>query len=323
MRYLFIISSEINPKDLRKLEDTIASLNEDMRNSIELRYVQNKGQASDHASEASEQSDDNVTVVVCGGDDIIHEVVNVLAYRTTPLAIIPMGCINSLAHTVFPEALLQHPEKAIGLLNKLNYIPIDLVRIDSYDLLGNHLPVWSSYFINVANLGFETQTISYANEIQEKHGKHYVDKCSYVKGIIRNFRRFRSYNMDYNLELINSDTNEICEDESFLSISICNGQYSNGCRIAPSAKIDDGVLDICVTENLGIWKNFKLMMFSSGGRHIDKEGIRMFKATSGIITCKDNSYQLLGNCDGELFYGHRIRFEVFPEALNFGYFPKQ
>ena len=322
MRDLFIISSEINPKELRKLEETIGSLKEDMRNSIELRYVQKKGQASDHASEASEQSDDNVTVVVCGGDDIIHEVVNVLAYRATPLAIIPMGSYNSLAHTMFPEALMNHPEKAVGLLDKLNYIPIDLVRIDSYDLLGNHLPVWSRYFINVANIGFETQALTYAEDIQDKHGKQFQDKCSYAKGVLRTFQKFRSYNMDYNLELINSDTNEICEDESFVSISICNGKYNNGCLIAPSAKIDDGILDICVTENLGVWKNLRLLLLSGYGKHVDKEGIRMFKATSGIITCKDNSYQLLGNCDGEIFYGHRIRFEVFPEALNFGFFPK-
>ena len=34
MRYLFIISNEINSKELRKLEDTIASLNEDEKSAI-------------------------------------------------------------------------------------------------------------------------------------------------------------------------------------------------------------------------------------------------------------------------------------------------
>ncbi|MCR5804194.1 MAG: hypothetical protein K6G47_08010 [Clostridia bacterium] len=323
MRYLFIISNEINSKELRKLEDTIASLNEDMRNHIELRYIQNASQSTDYAVEASEQSDDNVTIVVCGGDNVIHEVVNGLAYRSTPLAIIPLGSVNHFAQTITPDYLLQHPEKGVLMLQDLNVVPIDLVRIDSYDVLGNHLPVWSRYFINIASFGFETTALYYAKEFLDKNKK--ADRqMANIQGALRGFQKMKSYKMDYSLELIDSETNEICEDEEFLSLSICNGKYNNGCCLAPNAKIDDGVLDICVTENRGRLHNGKLFIMAGlDGKHVQDESVRMFKATSGIITCKDNSFQLSGNCDGELIYGHRIRFEVFPEALNLAYFPKQ
>lgn len=322
MRYLFIISNDINSKQLRKLEDTIASMNEDMRNRIELRYIQNVNQASDYAVEASEQSDENVTVVICGGDNVVHEVVNGLAYRSTPLAVVPMGSLNHFAQTITPEYLMLHPEKAVLMLEQLNIVPIDLVRIDSYDVLGNHLPVWSRYFINIASFGFETTVLNFAKEITAKNKK--IDKkMANIQGVFRAFRKMKSYKIDYNLELVDSETNEICENEEFLSLSICNGKYNNGCCLAPSAKIDDGVLDICVTENRGRFHNWKLFFLAGlDGKHIQDESVRTFKATSGIITCKDNSFQLSGNCDGELIYGHRVRFEVFPEALNLAYFPK-
>lgn len=322
MRYLFIISNEINQKELRKLEDTIASLNEDMRNSIELRYIKQPGQASDLAVEASEMSDENVTVVVCGGDNIIHEVVNGLAYRSTPLAVIPVGSENYFARTVTPEYIMLHPEKAIGILDQLRKIPVDLVRIDSYDILGNHLPVWSRYFLNVASFGFETRAITYSSEILEKNHK-LTRKAAGIRGVLRALKKVTTYKMDYNLEIVNSETNEICQDGEYLSISVCNGKYNNGCMMAPTAKIDDGVLDICVTEYPGKLKALKLFMLARFGKHVEDEHVKIFKATSGIISCKDNSFQLLGNTDGEMFYGNRVRFEVFPEALYFSYFPKE
>ena len=323
MRYLFIISDEISPQKLKKLEDTIATLDEDKRNSIELRYVQYQGHASDLAIEASEQAEGQITVVICGGDNVIHEVVNGLAYRATPLAIIPMGSCNHFAHTVCPKHVLDHPEKAIFLLDQLKVIPIDLVRIDSYDVLGNHLPVWSRYFVNVTTFGFESRAQTYANELMDKKSKKLSARDAYLLGSDKAFRKFQNYKMDYNLELVTGDQNEVSEDEEFFSISLCNGKYYNGCYVAPAASIDDGFLDICVFEKQGRINIKKLQMLSMMGKHVGKEGVRTYRATSGIITCKDNSFQLLGCCDGEIFYGHRIRFEVFPEALNFSFFPKE
>ena len=48
----------------------------------------------------------------------------------------------------------------------------------------------------------------------------------------------------------------------------------------------------------------------------------MFRATSGVITSTDPSLQLMGNYDGEDFYGQRVRFEVHHKALKLGFFPE-
>ena len=325
MRYLFIISNNNRTKEIRNLEDVIASLDEDLRNSIELRYTQYQGHAMDLATEASDQFDDKVTIVACGGDRTVHEIVNALAYRSTPLIILPMGTSNDFARSIYPDYVMKQPAAAVKLLHTVKTLPIDLVRLDSYDVLGNHLPVWSGYFINMATIGFNTQVTNSAHELMERKGKDYSSSKAYTRGLKDAARKLRPFKLDYNLEIVDCDVHEISENEMFSSINICNSKYFNdGFCVAPDASIDDGILDICVNE---FTNKFTLVHseFKSRLPNYKKQPphVRMFKATSGIVTCRDNSYQLTGNCDGEVFYGHRIRFEVFPEALNLGYFPAE
>ena len=67
-------------------------------------------------------------------------------------------------------------------------------------------------------------------------------------------------------------------------------------------------------------KAISLILKYRSGKHEGKKGIHTYRATSGIITSGDASMQLCGNYDGEDFFGHRVRFEVCPAALNLGYF---
>ncbi len=325
MRYLFIINSICDPKKLHKLENAIAALDENTRALIELRYTQYAGHAMEIATEISDLYDEKVTIVACGGDGTVHEVVNGMAYRSTPLVVIPLGTSNDFARSVLPAHIFNNPTKIVSMLKEIKIVPIDLIRIDSYDVLGNHLPMWSEFCVNVASIGIDTQALLDADEVlAKKRKKSYASKTGiYFKSVLK-LLKLRSYRLDYNLELVDSDVNEISENEKFLTISICNGKYYGaGFCPAPNAKMDDGVLDICAVEKLTWWQSIKTLFKYKNGRHIGCQGVRIFKATSGIITCKDNSFQLLGNCDTKIFHGHRIRFEVFPEALNVGIVPNE
>lgn len=325
MRYLFIINSICNPQLLRKLENAIAALDESTRAFIELRYTQYAGHAMEIATEISDQYDDKVTIVVCGGDGTVHEVVNGIAYRSTPIIVIPIGTGNDFAHSILPDNLINNPTKIVSMLQEFKVTPIDLIRIDSYDVLGNHLPMWSRFCVNITSIGIDTRAMLAAEDIvaKSKKNKYASKKWVYVKSVLKQLK-LRSYRLDYNLEVINSDTNEISENERFHTITIANGRYYGaGFCPAPEAKLDDGIIDVCAIEKLGWWDSLKTLIRYRNGNHIGRLGVRTFKSTSGIITCKDNSFQLLGNYDGVVFHGHRIRFEVFPEALNVGIVPNE
>ena len=126
----------------------------------------------------------------------------------------------------------------------------------------------------------------------------------------------RAFRFKFQLELENGEIYE-GKTDSYTLISICNGKYYGGgfCP-APSASLNDGFADVCVIDDVTLPRALNLILKYKNGKHIGKEGISNFRCTSGIITSTDPSYELEGNYDGEDFFGHRIRFEVFPGALN-------
>ena len=90
----------------------------------------------------------------------------------------------------------------------------------------------------------------------------------------------------------------------------------------PLAKVDDGALEVCIAASVTRLRAIRLLSLYKAGRHTTCKEVKTFKVTSGVITSDDPSFQLQGNYDGEDFFGHRIRFEVFPEALNLAVLPK-
>ena len=314
-QYIFIISGRADQKSLRALETALASISAEIRTHFEFRYTEYPGHAGDIAREVSEKYGSRVAVVSCGGDGTINEVCNSLAFTNTPLICLPFGTGNDLSKTIYG---LKVPvlRESLEKLDSFKPRKIDLIRVDSYDVMGNHLPMWSRYCVNVASIGLDTRVQAEAKAmVLAKPKSQYVRKTAYIKAALRSIKGNRSSNFSYKLEL---DSGETYESKSSVNtlISICNGRfYGDGFCPAPQAKLDDGIIDVCAIDDVTFGRAVNLIAKYRFGKHIGKEGINSFKTTSGIITSTDPSYQLQGNYDGEDFYGHRIRFEVCPEAL--------
>ncbi|MBR2523524.1 MAG: hypothetical protein IKE53_03700 [Clostridiales bacterium] len=314
-QYIFIISGRADQKSLRILEEALAGVPAEVRTHFEFRYTQYGGHAADAAREISEKYGNRVTVVSCGGDGTINEVCNAIAFSKTPLICLPFGTGNDLSKTIYG---LKTPDLRESLINLDSFKPrkIDLIRIDSYDAMGNHLPMWSRYCVNVASIGLDTKVQAAAKAMVLANPKSsFVRKTAYIRSALKGITGKRSSNFSYKLEL---ESGETYESESTVNtlISICNGRYyGDGFCPAPDAMPDDGIADVCAVDDVSFGKAVNLITKYRFGKHVGKPGIHMFRATSGIITSTDPSYQLQGNYDGEDFFGHRIRFEVFPGAM--------
>lgn len=321
MRYLFIINSKVQQSKLKELDDAISELDDDLRSRIELRYTEYPGHARDIAVEASDKNGAKITIVSCGGDGTFHEIVNGLAFRSTPLICIPMGTGNDFARIICTPELRKNPFSCIKDLDKAKPVLIDLIRLDSYDLLGNHLPVWSCYFNNVASIGLDTKVQAMAKAKIKNKDTKFNRKTACIFSAFSVLFKNRDSKFTYSLELENGETIE-CDEPTHTLISLCNGRYyGDGFCPAPNAKIADGILDVCVIDSISFLKSFGLLLNYRKGTHIGKPAVRTYRVTSGIISCQDSSFQLKGNYDGEDFFGDRIRFEVFTEALNLSIFP--
>ncbi|MBP5179865.1 MAG: hypothetical protein J6127_01055 [Clostridiales bacterium] len=323
MRYILIVNSRNNKSNLHRFEDAVsyvASTAPDLRCRFEFRYTEYPGHAADIALETDEKYKGQVAVVSCGGDGTVHEIVNALAFRKTPVIPIPFGTGNDLVKTVHTKSKRWKLRDYLMNLDEADYRPIDLIKIDSFDLMGNFVPAWSSYFVNVASIGLDTKVQSDAKALVAAHDTPFTRKTAYIRAAATDLFGNRANKFTYTLELEDGTTVN-GHNDSYTLISICNGKYyGDGFTPAPSAEVDSGNATICVVDDVRTMKAADLIVKYRFGKHEGKSGIHMYKATSGIITTRDPSLQLFGNADGEDFFGNRVRFEVAPGSVNLGFF---
>lgn len=325
MRYILIINSRSNPKALADLEDAInylANNNSELRDRIEMRYTEYGGHAADLALEISEQFGDRIVIGACGGDGTIHEIINALAFRKTPVVAIPFGTGNDFVKSVLPKWRKWKMVHILSNLDKLKFKQIDLIKIDSYDVMGAHIPNWSNYCNNVASIGLDTEVQAKAKAIVLAKETKWNRDTAYIRAALSLILGKRAHNFTYKLELETGEIFESVSDRHTL-ISICNAKYYGGgfCP-APNADIMDGLANVIIIDDVSLLRALYLLALYRFGKHIGHEGITAVKATSGVITSKSPSFQLIGNYDGEDFFGHRVRFEVNPKAVKMGFFPE-
>ncbi len=323
MRYILIINSRNNQANLKKLEDAIvrvAKENPDLRGRMEFRYTEYPGHAADVAIETDEKYKGSVAVVSCGGDGTIHEIASALAYRKTPLIPVPFGTGNDYVKSIHSDWKTRKIDDYLLNLDSVVYKPIDLIKLDSFDLMGNFIPGWSSYFNNVASIGLDTKVQSEAKAMVAAHDTPFTRNTAYIRAAAKCLFGKRAHKFTYKLELENGET-VTSDSDTYTLLSICKGKYyGGGFMPAPNAVIDDGIANVCVVDDVNTLRAISLILKYRNGKHEGKEGIHMYRATSGVITSGDPSLQLFGNYDGEDFFGNRIRFEVCPGALTIGGF---
>ena len=196
-------------------------------------YTEWPTHANDLAVEAVENGRD--IVVSVGGDGTINEVASALEGTDTIMGIIPFGSGNGLARSL---NISLNNKNAVQILNNLN-----CRRIDSGILNGRK-------FFNMAGMGFDAHISAKFARLKNRGLKGYVHTA------LKEVSAYVPEN--YDLEI---DGNHY-EREAFM-ISIANScQYGNNAYISPDAKLDDGLLDVCII------KPFPLVQFPVVGYHL-------------------------------------------------------
>jgi diacylglycerol kinase (ATP) len=159
-------------------------------------------------------------VIAWGGDGTVNEVASALVFGSTALGIVPSGSGNGLAR----ELTISHrPEQAIAEAIRASPRLIDAGE------LGGRL------FFNLAGLGFDAHiAASFDRDPSGRRGLR-----TYARLTAREMFRYqaRTYCVD--------GTNV---DRALLVTLANSGQFGNGARVAPSARVDDGLLDLVVFQ---------------------------------------------------------------------------
>jgi YegS/Rv2252/BmrU family lipid kinase len=202
------------------------------------------------------------------------------------LGIIPVGSGNGLArHLGIPLSV----SKAIQLINEGHYQLIDTATV-------NEKP-----FISIAGVGYDALIArKFANS--KKRGF-----SNYLRIVVQTFIKYKPKKY-----FIHMDGNTIKSRALFVSFANSN-QFGYHAQIAPKAKLNDGLLDICIAQKPKLFEmpliaNLVLLKMIDKSPHV-----KVIPAKEIIIERKKGKYV---NIDGEaLQMEKKLNVKIVPSSL--------
>ena len=228
-------------------------------------------------------------VVAVGGDGSINEVVNGLKGTDTTLAILPTGTANVVARELnIPPS----PEFVAGIIANGKTIEMDAGLRDG------------RRFMLGAGAGLDA---AIAEMVSQQRGR----KSSLAKWIGPSIKASLQY--AFPPFRVIADGTTLCEDGQYAIIGNC--RFSAGVFPAtPKAKINDGLLDVCILRNLGPMKLIGLLPSVRNGRHIERDDViyEQFQTIELVPTTEERvPFQVDGDPAGEL----PAKLDVEPKAI--------
>jgi YegS/Rv2252/BmrU family lipid kinase len=224
-------------------------------------------------------------VIGWGGDGTINEIASALVGTSTALGIVPAGSGNGLARELHVPSV---PVAAI-----LQALAAPSRAVDAAQLGGR-------WFFSIAGIGFDAH-VAHAFD-RDTSGRRGLS--SYVRITARELRRYQParYQIDG------------ASAVAALLVTFANSaQFGNGARIAPSARIDDGALDMVVFEERSRLTTLLALPKLFTGRVESARGVSIRKVTTAVV---DSDAPMVFHVDGEPVQGGtRLEAQVFPGAL--------
>jgi len=248
-----------------------------------------------HAKELANQTDLNNydAFIAIGGDGTLHEVVNGMLTRDDgikiPIGMIPGGSGNSYMH----DLQLTKPIEAANAILRGNKRWVDTIHIDA-----NHV---IHYAMNMIGWGLVAEVGKMAEKCRWLGPGRYTILS--VLEVFRNKNHFATLTMD----------DEKLEDY-FTFIIACNSIHvGRGMKMAPKAKLDDGLIDLIVVRaNITRSRLLQTLPKLFDGTHIDEPEVSYYQTSQFSLQPKQN---VTLNIDGEIIGSTPVTVKMIPKTI--------
>lgn len=247
-----------------------------------------KGEATEIAKRYTSQED--YIVFAVGGDGTINEVANGIVGTGSSLAILPTGSGNDFIRSVYDKYTLA--ELLEELLDGTNE-SIDVIQINE------------KYFLNIASLGLDADVVYNARAYKQK--KFIKSDMAYIISLVKTLLGPKGTNLT-----IMVDGKQIC-DEEVLLLAMANGVfYGGGIPIMPEAKVNDGLVDLCLIRERRITKLIKLIPSLIKATHTKSELVEVYHAKEVFVEAKNGCRV---NIDGEIVVANEVHMNIVPNGI--------
>jgi diacylglycerol kinase (ATP) len=238
-------------------------------------------------------ADGTERVVAVGGDGTVSVVANGLAGSNTALAIIPAGTGNDCARNL---RIPTDPPAAARLALSGEQRAIDLGEV--------HTSSGSTYFVNVAGFGFDAEVAARVTDLPAVLAVG--STLPYVAGVVQALWRYQSPRM-----CIAADDRQL--DRRVFVVAVANGpSYGGGMRVAPDARPDDGVFDVCIIGALSRAGALRMVPRLYSGGHRTHPAVEFWRCAELHASSPADVHC---QADGELVGSLPATFTIHPGAL--------
>lgn len=263
-----------------------------------MHLTERAGHAQDIAAEVGPACD---TLVVIGGDGIVHEAANGLmrlGFDDRPnLAVVPVGSGNDYALTL---GMSHKPEKALAQI-----LECDVHRLDVGLVNGE-------YFVETLSFGLDAAIALDTVERRKKSGRR--GTVLYMEsGFDQLMHHLVPQNYKARLHGVPGTGDVDIEGESYIFAVQVGRTYGGHFDVCPKASPEDGLFDVCVTKGrLNAAKATSVFLLARFGLHTRFKMFRFYKASSLVVEFDEPPS---AQADGEKVSGTRFEISTIPGAL--------
>jgi len=272
----------------RRAGDVLLDAMRDSPGIFEVRASKSAEDARSLAKDAASKGFD--FVFACGGDGTVNNVASCLVDTSTALGILSAGSGNALARSL---GIPSDPLKAISLLKTGR-----VRRIDVGQACGR-------YFFTTAGFAFEAALSRRYNEGSMSSRLRGLAPY-YLLGLV-GYAFFRPEEVELVVD------GRSMAFSPFILTAANTGQWGGGAFISPGAKVDDGLLDLCLIPKPGVFGAVSLWRRIMKGKVEGYKGYERLLGKEALIRGKKGA---AAHVDGESFecFGD-ISITVLPAAL--------
>ena len=233
-------------------------------------------------------------IIAVGGDGTFNEVAqNLVGRDDVVFGAVPAGTGNDFIAILGFQERFKDEDWDI-FLNE-NTIKMDVGKCND------------KYFLNGMGLGFDAQVAAENYKSTQKQEVKKGSKAKYLWHIIKTLVTYHEINM----QLTTEGTSK--KSKSFLN-TISNGKrIAGGLFLTPHALVNDGLLDVCLIQELKFFARLKEQIHVMKKTHIEDDVVNYFQTDHLLFEFEK---EVPAHLDGELYFNSRFEISIVPSALN-------
>lgn len=233
--------------------------------------------------------------IALGGDGTLFEVINGIPNEDDILgqvgiALLPLGSGND-----FVKAFKSRHSMDMILQNVLDHkkIKVDCGCVNEFK------------FINSCTFGIDGPIIQKTDQLKDKMN----GKAAYMMSTL-------STALHYKAPVMKITIDDVIIEKPILLLAIGNGRYiGGGMDIFPDSRYDDGILEVCLVENVSIMKFLKEFKKIYAGRLNEIDEVHYYKAKE--VKIETITGMAFINADGNLVGTDPAKISLCKTQINF------